>query len=53
MENIYKILNKNLVLLLGFFIIYMSSCSSNKFHNSNYTRKRVNGIYKYYSRYTK
>ncbi len=33
-------------------ILLLISCNPNKrkFHNSNYTRKQQNGIYKYYTR---
>lgn len=32
-------------------LIFLVSCSPNKkFHNSNYTRKQQNGIYKYYTK---
>ena len=28
-----------------------SGANKKKFHNSDYTRKRVNGVYKFYTRY--
>ena len=33
-------------------IVLLTACNPNKkkFHNSDFTRKRVNGIYKYYTR---
>ncbi len=45
-------MKKILLLAICFFML---NCSPNKkkFHNSDFTRKRVNGIYKYYSRYDK
>lgn len=41
-------------LLIIFLFIFIYSCNTvdkKRFHNSDYTRKRINGIYKYYTRY--
>jgi len=38
--------------LIALFLVIIFGCNPNKrkFHNSNYTRKQQNGIYKYYTR---
>ena len=45
------------ILLMLILLMMMVGCASTydkkRFHNSDYTRKRVNGIYKYYTRYDK
>lgn len=48
---------RTIKLITMLLLLSMIGCSSvinkKKFHNSDYTRKRVNGIYKYYTRYDK